>query len=215
MTTAQSNHHVRNIIVAIGVVIVLCLVVYGVTLGVSYARVQSCVGAIQQEEQSLRSAIDDVDIPKAHTAAENLAAHVADLKSELDGWQWSVVTVVPRYGSDVVAGRQLATVADSLMQDVVLPTASIASDYAKAVSDKGILGVFDTELATKVGSALTEAAPAITAANAALNAIQPADSDAINQAVADLRNPVGKVAHLLNEYGTLVGHLEGLLPAAK
>lgn len=215
LPTKPQTHRVRKVIVTLGALIILCLIAYGITLGVSYAQVQDHVDRIQHEEQSLRSAIDAVDIPQANTAAKNLAAGIADLKTELEGWQWSIASALPYYGSSVVAGRQLLAVADSLMQDVVLPTTSIANDYVTAVSRKGILGVFDTELATKVADALTKAAPAIMSANTALDAIQPGESETIRQAVDELHEPVAKAAHILEEYGTLVGHLEGLFPNLK
>ena len=196
-------------------VLVLCIGIYAIVLFSSVSQVRSQATTVQQEVQTLRTAIDDVDIPTVATTSNSLANHLAELKEELSGWQWSIAAMLPQYGSDVTSGRQLVDVADSLAQNVLLPAATIANDYAQNISSKGILGVLDTQLASNVAETLTKAAPAITEASTALNAIKPAHSAEINQAVGELRTPINKMAQLLDEYGTLVGHLEGLLPIGK
>lgn len=214
VTAHRKGHPVWKVIGAIVGAVVICVVVYAIVLYTSFSQVRTQVDQVQQEVQTLQTSFDKGDVATLHATATDLSGNLGSLKDELNGWQWSVATVLPQYGSDVVAGRQLVDVADSLVSGALLPATTVANDYAENISDKGILGVFDTELAGKMADALTDAAPVIKEASTALDAIEPAHSSEINDAVNELRGPVNKMAQLLDEYGTLAGHLEGLFSAA-
>ncbi len=211
------RHPVIKAIVAVLSIIVILLVAYAITMLVSSSSAQSDGEQVQAELQRLNEAIDNVNIDAIEVSAGNISQHLNSLKDNLDGWQWSIATILPGFGKDVVSARELVEISNSLADKVLVPAAGIMKDYSNEISTSGILAVFDSSLIDKVADALTEAAPAIQSANTSLEAMQPTGNEELDTAVAELREPVGKIADLLDKYGTLAGHiddLKNLLPKA-
>lgn len=211
-TNSGSSRHHRGLkaVLIIFVILLACVAAYAFVLHDSISRAQTLGTRIEQQVQVLQTATEQFDLATITSSSSSLSSDLASLKGELDGWQWSVAACLPHYGDDVSAARRLVDTADSLAQGLLLPAVSVANDYVSSISAKGILGVFDSKLADKVGDVLTQGASIIQDANSQLEAIRPVESQEINEAVSKLKTPVSKMAHLLDQYGTLVGHLEGL-----
>lgn len=206
-----SRHHrgLKIFLMILGILLV-CAAAYAFVMHGSISRAQALSARIEQQSQSLQTAVEQLDLATITSSSASLSSDISTLRSELSGWQWSLAACLPRYGSDISAARQLVDVADSLAQGLLQPAVSVVNDYASSISTKGILGAFNSQLADKVGNVLTQGASLIQDANSKLATIQPVQSQEINKAIDELRTPVTKMAHLLDQYGTLVGHLEGL-----
>ena len=214
---ADHKHPGLKVLVGILVALILVAAAYGVTMLVSSSAAQSDGEQVQAELQRLHEAVDDVNIEAIGISAGNISQHLSSLKSNLDGWQWSIATILPGFGKDITAARSLVDTSASLADKVLVPAAQIMGDYSNEISSNGILAVFDSSLIDKVGTALTDAAPVIQSASTSLDALQPTGNEELDTAVAELREPVNKAADLLDKYGTLVGHindLKSLLPKA-
>ena len=211
------GHPVLKAVIVIVALVIALLAAYGITMLVLSASAQSDGEQVQAELQRLNEAVDNVNIDAVAISAGNISQHLGSLKNNLDGWPWDIAMALPWFKNDITGARQLVDVSDSLTNKVLVPVANVMKDYSNEIDTSGILAVFDSSLINKVADTLTEAAPVIQSANKELDAIQPTGNKELDTAVAELREPIGKISDLLDSYGTLAGRIEnlkGLLPKA-
>jgi hypothetical protein len=195
-TSPTRHRHVAAALVGTVIgVIVLAVIVVAVSLGVSYA-------AVQEHAENLQ-----VSVAEMSEAARTVPEDAAALKSELDGFQWSVAEACTPYGDDIRAARQVAFVADSLSTNLLTPLIGIADGYANGLSSIGLAILFDSELAAQVEDVLDAAGPTIREADAIINEIPETGIAELNQAVEALRVPLDEVTEALDTYGSLTSLL--------
>jgi hypothetical protein len=207
-TSPTRHRHVAAALVGTVIgVIVLAVIVVAVSLGVSYAAVQEHAENLQVSVAEMSEAADSLDIERLVEAARTVPEDAAALKSELDGFQWSVAAACTPYGDDIRAARQVAFVADSLSTNLLTPLIGIADGYANGLSSIGLAILFDSELAAQVEDVLDAAGPTIREADSIINEIPETGIAELNQAVEALRVPLDEATEALDTYGSLTSLL--------
>lgn len=209
-TGSDHGHPVLKTLCALLRALLAAIIVYAAIMLASLSEIRSEGEQIQSGLQQMHVAIDNVSIEDVGICANSIALHTEALNADLNGWQWVVASYIPGIREDVRAAQRVAEIADTLACEVLVPAVDVAGTYAGGIASEGILAVFNESFANDVADTATKAAPVIVWANEQLEAIGPTHIEVLNDIVAQLRDTVGTAADLIEEYGTLKGHLDDL-----
>ncbi len=203
----KKGHPVRNTII---VLLVILIIVGGVggftgyTLYNSAKTVRTEASAVMSDLSDLKSKIVSDDPSQANATVSDIVKHSKNMEEELSGWEWTVASYVPVYGSDINKVRELSDILKDLSTDTLTPLVQDISQVK--MSNLVVDGSINIELANSVITALNEAAPAIQQANQRLENIGEAHLEQIN-------GPVKKAQEQLGKLATAMDFVSGIAPS--
>ncbi len=104
--------------------LLLVIVAYGVLLGISAYRISGWATQANTSAQALEKALDDADFDTCKSSVDDLAASVSQISKEAHAWYWTLVQRVPVVDADILCAQELASIADHLVNDALVPVLS-------------------------------------------------------------------------------------------
>lgn len=115
--------HRRMILAAIAAAIVVLLVIPGIALAVSAKNAMDDARTLMSQGSVLIEQIQSGDVQGAQRTAINFNSVAKQLDSNVNSILWKPLKFIPVYGNDIKSVRSLATVANALSEDLLLPLA--------------------------------------------------------------------------------------------
>lgn len=144
-------------VVIIVLVIILLLIVYGIAFALSAKEAKSDASTLMTQGKNLVTQLKNGDNANAAQTVEDFSVTAKKLNDNVSSPLWAVATVFPVYGGDVRDVRTLASVADTLSEEVLEPVvATIPEGGLKGILyDDGINVQALTNILSTIGSAQT------------------------------------------------------------
>lgn len=115
--------HRRIVFAAVATAIVVLLVIPGIALAVSAKNAMDDARTLMSQGSALMSQIQSGDVQGAQRTATNFNSVARQLDSNVNSILWKPLKFIPVYGNDIKSVRSLATIANALSEDVLLPLA--------------------------------------------------------------------------------------------
>ncbi len=200
------KHTARNVLITLLVVLVLVGGFAGFTgfrLYNSAKTVRADASVVMTDINDLRSQLISDDPSQALPTASDIAKRAKNMKAETSGWEWTVASFVPVYGSDISKVRELSEVLDDLAKNAIVPLV----DDMSQVSLKNLLsdGAINVELAQKLIYSLENAAPTIESAAKKLDSMGDAKLEQVN-------GPLNKARSALDSLANVTTYVSGIAP---
>ncbi len=141
-----------------------------------------------------------------------LSRDVSALKQEIDGgFVWSIAAALPGYGQDVKAARALVDAADVLVNQVMSPSAKVIVEYPVQQVLSG--STVNTAAVQAYCSLIDQIQPSVASASATLEGVSAPHVSQVNDAIAQISEPLSKVSDALEQAEPVVDALPGILGA--
>lgn len=115
--------HRRMVFAAVVAAIVVLLVIPGIALAASAKNAMDDARTLMSQGSALMSQIQSGDVQGAQRTATNFNSVAKQLDSNVNSILWKPLKFIPVYGNDIKSVRSLATIANALSEDVLLPLA--------------------------------------------------------------------------------------------
>lgn len=191
----RKSHPVRNVLLAL----LLMVLVYVACAGFSLYHIYEDAQTAQATYQQLQQAISSGQTSDVLDDTRSLCSTAADLNDQASMWVWMVGEHIPWIGEDITVGRGLASVSDTLCNDVVLP---IVEQYEGVTSG--------TATVTTAADALASAQSAASSCSNQLSSLGTSHFSQLNDAKASLSQAVevasaslGSVSGIISALGSL------------
>ena len=202
----QSKHR-HTVAIAVTITVVLLLVIPGAMLVASARQATSDAKTLMNQGSALVSQIQSGDVRGAQRTATNLSSIAKKLDENINSLLWAPLVLVPVYGNDVRSIRTLASVADELSEQVLIPvTSGLPTDGSARIF---VDGGFNIPMIQAVLNPIGSASETIQGCAQRVNKL--GDSH-----IAELQGPTEAVKQLIGmlaEISGYAGDLSQLLPA--
>lgn len=197
----------RNIIIAVCSCVVAIVLVYGIALFMQVKEARTEANVLMSQGKNLVSQLGAGDKESAERTAIDLANTAEKLDTNVNGFLWTPATLVPVYGSDVAQVRTLASVADTLCTEVLMPVVDAMPDggMSEFIVDGGInVDALDNLLGT-----LGDEYDTIHACAAELNGLGDVHLDQLKEPIQKVQDLAGQ----LDKISEFAGEVSDVLPA--
>ena len=149
------------------------------------AAMASQVGTLQT--QILSGSTDD-----AQATVTSMAAEARSMQDETSGFLWNLASVLPVYGSDISKVRSLASTANDLSENALVPLASQLSGMSLS-SVVGEDGTIDVASLSNLASALTNVAPVVARSAATVDDLGSAQLEQIDTPLQEVKGKLNQL----------------------
>lgn len=171
------------------------------------------LGAVRTDVAELRTTAGTVSPERANLLEADLQSRAAAVRRDTRDPLWRLATLVPDFGNDFRVASGMATVTDSLAQNV-LPPLITSSHGLRPEALRRADGSIDLAAVTKLGSATATAVPAIAAAQRNLAGLnQHVHFNALGYARAQLGQQLAGIQTSLGTVNTALNLLPPMLGA--
>lgn len=203
----QNNDTFKKVVIGVIAVLVILASFCGITgfaLYNSANAVKADAAEVMKGVASLKDQLLEDDPDKANATAQDIAKSTQHMKDETSGWQWTVGSIAPVYGSDIAKVKAFANTFDKLADDALVPLVRDLSDVSMddLLADKSI----NIDEAKKAVDALANAAPVIGEATEKIDALGDAKLDQVKE-------PLEKAQAKLDELNAGVQFVAGIAPS--
>lgn len=196
----RRRHTLLKVIIAL---LVLAIAAYVFVMWRSVVRLSTLLASAEESYQSAMACVEDSDYDGAMARARDAAASVGSIRDELAGTQWDIAAAIPVVGDDVDIARQMAGIADTLMDDALIPVL----DGWDNLSQSGIVGEDGFDLA-RIGEAITQvhdlssalitASAVVDECRAQADALPTSHFEQLNEAAAELQGAIASADEQLD-----------------
>ena len=162
------------------------------------------------------AAFKELDFAGAGELAAKASAAVSDFQSQIQGPLWGAAEWIPVLGEDVKTARTLVDTLASLVDGALVPVSQALStiELDKLVVAEGPDRVrFDVAAIQAVADAVRQAAPVLDEAASAVGGMGETHIAQLTEAVDTAKEKIAPLAGELDEVGSLLGALPGILGA--
>ena len=194
MAKKKKGHPVRNTLI---VLLLIIIVIGGVggftgyTLYNSAKQVRSDASAVMSDISDLKAKIISDDPSQATATAADIAKRASNMKAETSGWEWTVASYVPVYGSDVAKVRELSNVFDDLAQNALVPLMGEVSQIS--LKNLFVDGGLNVEYTQRLVNAVDSAAPVIERCANTVENMGEANLEQVNSPLRTAKSTLGKL----------------------
>ena len=152
--------------------------------------------------ETLVDTITSGDTAGMQKAVTTLKDDVSTMQEELGGGLWSFAGAIPVLGSDVQGAKELVNIAADLVYKALVPLTDVLAQYPmdSLMSD----GTLNVEAVRQLCAAITAAQPAISDASDKINELSDFHFDQLNDAIAQIKDPLAEAAWRLETYRPLI-----------
>lgn len=197
-------------VIGIAAAVLVLVAVVAVSASASLAQIRTSALTVQRDFARIEAAVDELDVGAARESAESLGSALSSIESQLDGWEWDVLSSIGVRSDDIQGARTLASTGLDLVQNALDPLLDSASDYQEAVDADGLAGLLRAVGSDSAGSAVLAAEPHVRSAQDALSGLGSFSIDEL-QAAADslssLVDRIGSAYDSLDEAARRVGSI--------
>jgi len=213
MGGSGSHHHGgyhrrrRRIVLAIIATLLVLVAVFGAGAFLFYRSAMSVktqASAIVSQTSTLQEQVLSKDVTGAQSTVASMASEASSMQEETSGLLWKVASMLPVYGSDVTKVRALATVANDLSENALVPLASQLSGMSLS-SIVGTDGTIDVTSLSNLVSVLTEVAPVVERSATTVDGLGSAK-------LTQIDTPLQKAKAQLNQLSSAVSGAADLAP---
>lgn len=203
-----------GLVVLIAVLALLCVVGgYALAFALSgrqmISSAQELAGAVADVQQLAESG--EADFARVRSDARQMADAASAMKAQADGIVWQIAELIPVYGQDAAAVRALAGVADDLARGALAPVVEAlpGDDFASMnVIEQAAAGI---EALGALKDVLPQVTGVVGEATAEVNGIGELHIAQLNDAVAQVREPLNEVNDALADVNAAASSLASLL----
>lgn len=196
----------RVVFASVAVAAVLLLVIPGIALAVSAKNAMDDAQTLMSQASAISSQIQSGDVEGTKRTVNDFASVAKRLDENVGSVLWAPLTLVPVYGDDVKDVRTIASAANTLSLQVLVPIAeSLPSDGNITLFSEG---AFNVSLLQTLLTPIGNASAMIQECEQQVNAMPDPHLAQLQQAVATLKNVMGP----LGEISGYAGDLSRMLP---
>ena len=219
-SSEEPHNHTRRAFVAGGI----CLAAVAAAGAATPAMAADLVDGLKAKAGDVSDLLDEtlaalkeLDFVSASELAARTSAAVSDLRSQMQGPLWGAAEWVPVLGGDVKAARTLVDTLAGLVDGALVPVpqALSAVELVKLVVADGSDRIqFDVAAIQAVADAVRQAAPVLDEAASTVGGMGETHVAQLTEAVDTAREKIAPLAGELDEVGSLLEVLPGLLGAS-
>ena len=193
--STRIKHRIIFIFVALLLLFAACGFFTGYSFYNSALSVKSEASQMMDEVSDLKDQLFSDDPNQARATALDIAEHAQHMKATAAGWEWTVASFIPVYGSDVAKVRELTNIVDDFADNGIVPLSESFSSLSvkHLIQDKNI----DIAEAQKAVDAFSEIAPAVDDAVNRLDALGSAQLEQVNDPLGKARDKIGELNSII------------------
>jgi hypothetical protein len=197
-------------------VLLACLLVLGGLLWFSAQRIQEHAQVAMGAVDELTAALDKLDSERILTSSQTITDEVDAIQREADGVPWRIAGALPIVNEDVGIARQALTITNTLTDNALMPMAQSYDQLSKTLASSTFsldsLGS-NVNALQDLSDKLVQAGDVLVTARKDASALGASHFDAINQAVAKMRELLDKASELYESNEQLVKGVQSFLGA--
>lgn len=209
------HHRHRRTALVVAVTLVAFVTLFGVGAFLFYRsamNVKTQAAAMASQAGTLQTQILSGNTGDAQTTASSMAAEARSMQDETSGFLWNLASVLPVYGSDISKVRSLASTANDLSENALVPLASQLSGMSLS-SVMGEDGTIDVASLSNLASALTDVAPVVARSAATVDDLGSAQLEQIDTPLQEVKGKLDQLNVAVSGAAAVAPLLPSLLGA--
>ena len=209
------HHRHRRTALVVAVTLVAFVALFGAGAFLFYRsamNVKTQAAAMASQVGTLQTQILSGSTDDAQATVTSMAAEARSMQDETSGFLWNLASVLPVYGSDISKVRSLASTANDLSENALVPLASQLSGMSLS-SVMGEDGTIDVASLSNLASALTDVAPVVARSAATVDDLGSAQLEQIDTPLQEVKGKLDQLNVAVSGAAAVAPLLPSLLGA--